>query len=37
MYKRFVKRVLDLTFSLIAMPIFGLICLFVAPAIRHED
>lgn len=37
MYKRFVKRILDILISLIALPFVLLICLFVAPAIKHED
>lgn len=37
MYKRFIKRILDLTVSLIALPIVLIIILVFAPLIRLED
>ncbi len=37
MYRRYVKRVLDILISLIALPFFLIILLFVAPAIKSED
>ncbi len=37
MYRRFVKRILDLVISIIAMPFVGIICLIVCPLIKRED
>lgn len=37
MYKRYVKRLLDIILSIFAMPFFALILLFIAPAIYFED
>lgn len=37
MYRKFVKRIIDIVLSLIALPFILLIALFVAPAIYLED
>lgn len=37
MYLKFVKRFLDIVASIIALPFVFIICLIVAPAIKHED
>ena len=36
-YRKVVKRIFDIVISLVAMPILGIICLFVVPKIKHED
>ena len=37
MYVRFVKRLLDIVFGLIAMPILGILILIFGPQIKRED
>lgn len=37
MYARYVKRLLDIVISLVAMPFLGLLLLIVAPMIHYED
>lgn len=37
MYKRYLKRIFDFLIALVALPFFGLLYLFIAPAIYFED
>lgn len=37
LYRKYIKRAIDFLLALIALPFFGVICLFVAPAIWLED
>ena len=36
-YRKYVKRILDIVLSLMAMPFFGILFIFIAPAIWMED
>ena len=37
MYEKFVKRILDIVLSLVAMPFVLIICLILVPIIKHDD
>ena len=37
MYKKYIKRILDIVISLLCLPILGIISIFVIPLIKKED
>lgn len=37
MYQKYIKRLLDLTIAILALPFFGILCLVVSPIIHFSD